>query len=101
MALSARVEDSGQLKRLGCAWISEFDVSDSFDEGIEDNLSLIRKICLFIFAYAIVKNTGVNCPSRLIAEKQTIEDRNGLKDLILVRGYFDLELHILTESDEV
>lgn len=54
MTLSAGVEDGGEFNRFIGTGISEFDVCDSFKEGIVNYFSLVGKISLFVLAHAVI-----------------------------------------------
>ena len=101
VALRAGVEDSGELNSFGGAGIPEFDVCDSFEEGVFDDFSLVGEVGLLVLAHAVGQHAGVDCASGLVAKEQLAEDGDDLEDLVLVGGDLYLEFHVFAEGDEV
>lgn len=93
------VEDGGDLYWFCRTRVSKFDVKSSPCEIRSVYRAFIIKSRLFVLADIVLQHAGMKGTRRFVFIENIGWDRDYFEYFIFIGGYFDLELHILTESD--
>lgn len=93
------VKDRTDLYGFRWTRVSKFDVECPFREIRPIYRAFIAKIGFFIHTDIILQHAGMQGTSRFILIEDIRWDGDYFEYFIFIWGYFDLELHILTQRD--